>query len=270
MKSKIMRFPQYFWKNRDLCYRLTEREILSRYRGSALGVAWSFITPLAMLTVYTFIFSQVFKARWGEIEQAGPLGFAVNLFAGLIVFNIFSECIQKAPGLILAYPNYVKKVVFPLEILGYVVIGSSFFHAIASLIILIIFKIIAFQSLSLTLLWLPLVWLPLMLGTLSCTWILSALGVFIRDINQIVGICLNMLMFLSPIFFPISALPERWRPLLEINPLAQVIEQTRRVAVQDTNPSLSYLVIGTFIGLVSCEVCFRGFNKSKKAFADVL
>lgn len=269
MGSKL-RFPINFWNNRELWWRLTEREVLGRYRGSVLGVTWSFVTPLAMLAVYTFVFSQVFKARWGGLEQAGPIGFAVNLFAGLIVFNLFSESSMRAPSLIVSNPNYVKKVVFPLEILSCVAIGSSCFHALSSLCILIMFEVIAFKTIPLTLLWLPLVWLPLILGTLACSWFLSAAGVFLRDIGQLIGVIINMLMFLSPVFFPLSALPERWQPLLKINPLAIVIEQTRLVAVQGVNPDFNYLLIGTTITLLACELSFRGFQKSKKTFADVL
>lgn len=266
----ILRFPIALWKHRELWWRLTEREVLGRYRGSALGISWSFITPLAMLAVYTFVFSQVFKARWGGLEQAGPLGFAVNLFAGLIVFNLFSECVSRAPGLVLANPNYVKKVIFPLEILGSVAVGSATFHAITSLIILMVFELIALHQIPITLVWLPFVWLPLVLGALACTWILSAAGVFLRDISQLIGVALNMLMFLSPIFFPVSALPARWQPVLALNPLAIIIEQTRVVAVQRQNPSIYYILGGSLITAAACELSFRAFQKSKGAFADVI
>ena len=268
--KKLLRFPRHAWRHRELWWRLTEREILGRYRGSVLGIAWSFMTPLAMLAVYTFVFSQVFKARWGSLEEAGPLAFAINLFAGLIVFNLLSECAISAPNLVVSKPNYVKKVVFPLEILSFVAVGNASFHALTSLSILLVFELIAFQTIPLTLLWLPLVWLPLILGTLSCSWILSSAGVFLRDLGQLIGVGINMLMFLSPIFFPLSALPERWQPVLRINPLAQVIEQTRRVAVQGDNPSPSYLLTGIIFTLLACELSFRIFQKSKKAFADVL
>ena len=263
-------FPDAIWRNRELWWRLTEREVLGRYRGSIIGIGWSFITPLAMLAVYTFVFSQVFKARWGGLEQAGPMGFAINLFAGLIVFNLFSECANRAPSLIIANQNYVKKVIFPLEVLGSVAVGSASFHAGTSLIILIVFELVAFRQLPITLLWLPLVWLPLLLGSLTCTWILSAAGVFIRDIGQLIGVALNMLMFLSPIFFPVSALPARWQPLLALNPLALVIEQTRKVAVEGKNPDFGYLAIGTLITAIACELSYRAFQKSKGAFADVI
>ena len=270
METMRLKFPGALWRQRELWWRLTEREVLGRYRGSALGIGWSFITPLAMLAVYTFIFSQVFRARWGGLEQAGPLVFAVNLFAGLIVFSLFSECVSRAPGLILANPSYVKKVIFPLEVLGTVAVGSAAFHALSSLVILIAFELVAFRHLPETLLWLPLVWLPLVLGSLACTWVLAAAGVFLRDIGQLIGVALNMLMFLSPIFFPVSALPVRWQPLLGLNPLAQVIEQTRRVAIQGLHPQPGYLVTGIGITILVCELSFRVFQKSKGAFADVI
>lgn len=266
----MLTFPSSLWKNRELWWRLTEREVLGRYRGSLLGICWSIITPLAMLAVYTFVFSQVFKARWGGLEATGPLGFAVNLFAGLIVFNIFSESISRAPGLVVANPNYVKKVIFPLEMLGVVAVSSALFHATTSLIVLIAFELIAFRHLPITLIWLPLVWLPLLVGSLACTWALSAIGVFLRDIGQLVGVGLNMLMFLSPIFYPASALPPHWQTMLKINPLAHIIEQTRRVAIQGQGPQIEYVIIGTLIAFAFCELCFRIFQKSKRAFADVI
>jgi lipopolysaccharide transport system permease protein len=162
-----------------------------------------------MLGVYTFVFSQVFEARWGTLGSDGPLGFAINLFAGLIVFNLFAECINRAPTLVLANPNYVKKVVFPLEVLGTIAVGSAVFQALASLVVLVIFELIAIHHLPITFLFLPLVWTPLLLGCIAITWALAALGVFIRDLSQITSVITSMLMFLSPIFYPVSALPKR-------------------------------------------------------------
>ncbi|MFY8149405.1 MAG: ABC transporter permease [Prochlorococcaceae cyanobacterium] len=266
----LLRFPKSLWDHRELWWRLTEREILGRYRGSILGLGWTLVTPLAMLTVYTFVFSQIFQARWGGIENAGPLGFAVHLFAGLIVFNLFSECVNRAPGLVLANPNYVKKVIFPLDVLGSVAVASSCFHACTSLLVLLAFQFIAYHRIPLTFLWLPIVWIPLVLCSLASTWILAAAGVFLRDIGQLINVALNMLMFLSPIFFPYSALPPKWQPVLGLNPLAQVIEQTRRVLLHGLNPQWPYIIIGLPAALFFCEMSFRIFQKSKKAFADTI
>ena len=266
----FLHFPKSLYRNRELLWRFTDREIKGRHRGSLLGVGWSFLTPLAMLAVYTLVFSQVFKARWGTLEESGALGFAINLFAGLIVFNLFAECINRAGSLITSNTNYVKKVIFPLEILGAVTVGTAMFHAMTSLVILIIFKIIADQHLAFTVLWLPIIWIPLILGTLACTWLLSAAGVFLRDISQIAGLGLNMLMFLSPIFFPIAALPEKLQPFLMINPLAIIIEQTRLVLIRGASPSITYIFFSYLISIAICEYSYRIFSKFKRSFADVM
>lgn len=265
-----IRFPAAIWKHRELIWRLSQREILGRYRGSILGMGWSFLQPLAMLAVYTFVFSQVFKARWGGLEQSGPLAFAVNLFAGLIVFNLFAECTNRAPGLIIANPNYVKKVVFPLEILAPVCLGTATIHAISSLFVLLIFEAASMGRIPLTFLWVPIAWAPLLLISLAGIWILSALGVFLRDIDQLIGVVVSMLMFLSPIFFPLSALPPQWVPVLQLNPLAQAIEQSRAILVLGHAPDATYVIAGILLGTLACEAAYRVFQKAKPAFADVI
>ena len=268
--SMQLHFPRTLWRYRDLWWRLTQREILSRYRGSILGIGWSLTTPLAMLAIYTFVFSQVFKARWGGLENDGALAFAVNLFAGLIVFNLFSECISRSPYLITSNSNYVKKVVFPLEMLTCAAMGSSIFNAGLSLLIMVAFELIAFGKLPLSICWIPIIWTPLILFTIALSWMLAAAGVFLRDIGQIVAVALNMLMFTSPIFFPISALPAKWQTLLKMNPIAIVIEQTRVTSIQGSNPSLVYIATGLVGSILACELSFRAFQKAKRGFADVI
>jgi len=263
-------FIRSLQQHNTLWWRLTQREVIGRYRGSILGWSWSLLNPLLMLGVYTFVFSTVFKARWPDLQQSGSLGFAINLFTGLIVFNLFSECVSRAPTLVLSQPSYVKKVIFPLEVLSAVAVGASAFHACTSLVVLAGFELIATGSIPATALWLPLVWLPLALGCLGLCWLLSALGVFLRDLPQLVSVSLSVLMFLSAVFYPISALPSRWQPLLLANPLVLVIEQTRRVLVRGEHPSLTYVAGGIAIGLVSCELCFRLFQKARRGFADVI
>ena len=270
ISMKPWRSARVLWTNRGLLWRLVEREVLGRYRGSLIGWGWTFLQPLLMLLVYTFVFSQVFVSRWGGQQQGGPLAFAVNLFAGLVVFNLFAECCNKAPSLVIDNPNYVKKVIFPLEILSGVSVGSASFHAASSLVILVIFELLAFRTLPITILLLPVVWLPLILACQGISWILAALAVFLRDISQIVQVLVSMLMFLSPVFFPTSALPPHWRPYLILNPLAQVIEETRRVAIQGKAPDIAYLIIGTLAGLLTAELGCRFFQRAKRAFADVL
>ena len=268
--SAPLRFPAAICRHRELWWQLTVREVTGRYRGSVLSWGWSFITPLLMLAVYTFVFSTVFRARWGDLENQGSLGFAVNLFAGMIAFGLFSESVTQAPGLVLAKPSYVTKVVFPLEILAAVNVAAATIHALSSLAVLAVFTLLAMQQIPVTMLWIPLVWLPLVGGCLAFSWLLSALGVFLRDVGHVVGVACNMLMFLSAVFYPLSALPDRWQPWLGLNPLVAVIEQTRRVAVQGLAPEPDYLALGTLVGLVGCEVGFRCFQRARRGFADVL
>ena len=265
-----MSFVGVLWRDRELLWRLAQREVLGRYRGAALGLYWSMLIPLMMLGVYTVIFSQVFQARWGSLENSGSLGFAINLFAGLIVFNIFSECIGKAPQLLIENPSYVKKIIFPLHILGAAKVLSALLHAAISLAMLVVFQLLATGSLPPTYLWVPAVWLPLALVTLSGTWLLSAAGVFLRDISQATTVLLNLVMFLSPIFYPISQLPPRLRELLHWNPIALTIEQTRQICIDGSGPSWTYLVLGTSLAALACELSFRIFGRAKRAFADVL
>ena len=257
-------------RNPTILWRLTEREVASRYRGSLLGWGWTLLNPLLMLAVYTFVFSTVFKARWPDLQEAGPIGFAINLFAGLIVYNLFAECISKAPTLVLSQPSYVTKVIFPLELLSAVAVGAATFHACTSLVVLGLFELIAQGSIPITALWLPVVWLPLLLGSLGLCWLLSALGVYLRDLPQLVNVGLSVLMFLSAIFYPVSALPDRWQPVLSLNPLVLVIEQTRGILVAGQRPSLFYLALGLPLSVVLCEMCFRLFQKARRGFADVM
>lgn len=268
--QQSLHFTRSLLRNRELWWRLSEREIAGRYRGSILGWGWSLLTPLLMLGVYTFVFSTVFKARWGDLEQAGSLGFAINLFAGLITFNIFAECATQAPTLILGNANYVTKVIFPLETLSAVSVTAALFHACTSTIILLAFELIAIHQVPLTVLWLPLVWLPYVLGCLAMSWCVSALGVFLRDLGQVIGVMVSMLMFMSAVFYPLSALPQSLQTVLALNPLVLVIEQSRRVLVQGMPPSIIYLLLGSVLMLGLCELSFRLFKKAQRGFADVL
>ena len=270
MMTISLRFPAAVSRQRELWWRLTEREIAGRYRGSVLGWSWTFLTPLLMLAVYTFVFTEVFKSRWGNMEHAGPLGFAINLFAGLIVFNVFAETASKSPSLVLENSALVTKVIFPVEVLSAVCVTAACFHALTSLAVLILFCLVANGGVPLTMLWLPLVWLPLALGCLGMGWLLSALGVFLRDLGQVVAVVVSLMMFMSTVFYPLSALPSHWRPLLKLNPLVQVIEQTRQVAINGDPPSVLYLCLGIPIALLGCEISFRLFQKAKRGFADVL
>lgn len=258
-----------FWCNRSLIKALVWREVVGRYQGSFLGILWSFINPVFMLAIYTFVFSVVFKMRWIAGSDS-KTEFALILFAGLMVFNLFAECISRSPGLILSNTNYVKKVVFPLEILPLVALGSSFFHTLVSLAVWLIFYII-FMGIPHATAWLlPLILVPLLLLTLGIGWVLSSLGVFFRDVGQMVGLGVTALMFLSPIFFPLSALPKEYQSLLKLNPLTLVVEQVRDVLYWGKIPNFSTYGIYLVISILVAWGGFAWFQKTRKGFADVL
>jgi lipopolysaccharide transport system permease protein len=259
------------WRNRSLTYQLTKREVLGRYRGSVLGLGWSLFHPLIMLAIYTFVFSVVFRARWpGMTGNSGTIDFALALFVGMILHALFAECVNRAPNLIISNVNYVKKVVFPLEILPWVAMGSAVFHGVISLIVLLVILVIAHGTVPLTVLLIPFVILPLLCVTLGVAWFLSSLGVYLRDMGQVIGINTSIMMFLSPVFYPASAVPPTFRPLIYVNPLTFIIEQTRDLVFIGKLPSWSGLLMYAIGGLVIAWAGFAWFQKTRKGFADVV
>lgn len=252
---------------------MIKREIIGRYRGSFLGLLWTFINPILMLAIYTFVFGIVFKVRFDPQNSniyEDKFSFALLLFTGLILFNLFSECLSRAPGLILSNVNYVKKVIFPLEILPLVSLGSALFHAGISFLVLIIFLLIINHPVHLTLILLPIIVLPLLLVTIGLSWMLTSIGVFVRDIGQFIGLALTMLLFLSPIFYPASALPESIRDYLFLNPLTFIIEQARSVILYGQMPHWIGLIAYYVLAVSIAWAGLTWFHKTRKGFADVL
>ena len=258
------------WRNRQLIAQMTRREVVGRYRGSVLGIAWSFFNPLLMLVIYTFVFSVIFKARWGIGVQESKIDFAIMLFIGMIIHGLFAECINRAPGIIISNVNYVKKVVFPLEILSWVAFGSALFHAAVSLVVLIVAQLIFRGHIPFTALLFPVVMLPLIFATIGLAWFLSSLGVFMRDIGQITGIITTVLLFISGVFFPISTLPEPYRTWVVLNPLAVIIEEGRNVLILGNLPDPVIWCVMMTLGLFIAWAGYAWFQKIRKGFADVL
>jgi len=259
-----------FWKNRQLIWQLTRREVIGRYRGSILGLAWSFFNPLLMLFVYTFVFSVVFKARWGTSSDESRTDFAIILFTGMIVFGLFAEIVNRAPALIISNVNYVKKVVFPLEVLSWVSLGTMIFHSLVSLFVLLLTQLIVNHSLPWTILFFPLVLLPLIFASLGVSWFLAALGVYVRDIGQLTTVFTTVLMFISAVFYPISALPANYQTLLKLNPLVLIITESRNVLIYGILPDWTSLGLALLAGFSMATVGFWWFQKTRKGFADVL
>lgn len=253
---------------RQLLKDLVTREIQSRYRGTVLGFAWLVVYPVLMMGVYSFVFGGVFKSRWTNQGSMGE--FVIMLFCGLIVFTIFSEVANRAPSTITGNPNFVKKVVFPLELLPLVSLGAALFNALISFVILCLLILVVNFGIPATAVFAPLILLPLLLMTAGVAWGLAALGVFFRDLGQMVGIITSMMLFLSPVFFPVASAPQAARWLLNFNPLTYPIEEMRHVLILGTLPDWGHL--GLYL-LAAVAVAWAGlwmFQRSRLAFADVL
>lgn len=258
------------WSHRTLIKQLTKREINGRYRGSFFSIAWSFFNPLLMLSIYTFVFSFVFQTRWGIDPQENSSDFAIILFVGLIIHSLLAEVLSRASTQILNHANYVKKVVFPLEILSVVNVASALFHTIISFAVLLVamtfFSIVPSSSAILA----PLTLLPIVPLLLGLSWIVSSLGVFIRDISQITSLAITALMFLAPMFYPIEVIPQELQKFILFNPITVPITETRNVLIFQRHPDW---VAVSFYWLISLFISWFGFycfQKSRKGFSDVV
>jgi lipopolysaccharide transport system permease protein len=256
--------------NRQLIFQMTRRDVIGRYKGSVMGVLWSFFNPLFLLAVYTFVFSVVFKARWAGGVPQSKSDFAILLFMGMIIHTLFAETLSRAPTLIVANVSYVKKIVFPLEILPVVALGVALFHAVVSVAVLTIFFVVANGYVHWTTIFLPLVVLPLIVLTLGGAWALASLGVFLRDVAQPISLIMTVLMFASPVFYPLSALPIKIRPWLILNPLTFIIEQSRAVMIYGQLPDWAGLGLYSVVAVVVAWIGYAWFQKTRKGFANVL
>jgi len=266
--TSLVSLVQSLWRNRQLIVQMTKREVVGRYKGSVMGLAWSFFNPVFMLVVYTFVFSVIFKSRWGGDESRTL--FALVLFVGMIVLGLFSEVVNRAPSIILANVNYVKKVVFPIEVLPVIAMGAALFHTLISLSVLLIAFLLFNGFLHWTVIFTPLILLPLVIMTLGISWMLAAIGVFLRDVSQTIGLITTVLMFLSPVFYPVTAVPERFRPFIMANPLTFIIEQAREVVIWGHLPNWIGLGAYTLVATMLAWAGYALFQKTRKGFADVL
>jgi lipopolysaccharide transport system permease protein len=258
------------WARRDLTRQFAMRFFHARYRGTYLGMAWAILLPLLMLAVFTFIFNFVFTARGADPTETRSQ-YAVWLFCGMVIYAIFSETVVRSCSLVLENPNYVTKVVFPLEILPAASLGSSLLFASFGMGLVLIGTAVFFGSVHWTLVLLPLVLLPLISLTLGVSWFLASLGVFIRDIGNVTSIIVgNLLFFLTPIFYRVEHLPEHLQGAAMLNPLAIIVAASRDVVVYGRVPNMTHLGLTTVISLATMQLGYAWFMKSKRGFADVL
>ncbi len=253
-------------KHRTLLGQLIKRDVLIRYRGAMFGVLWMFLSPLLMLAIFAFVFGQIFQARWPQQPEGLP--FWLMLFSGLIVFNLFADSVSRSPNAVRSYPSYVKKIIFPVEILPLVPVGAGLVHAAFNVLILAVALAWA-GHLSLSGSWFPLLMLPVLLLSTGLSWFLAAWGVFIKDMNQIVPLLVQMTLFLSPVLYPASAVPSFLRPAYQLNPLGAVIEAAR-AAILGLPVSWAVWFVALGLGVVICIFGYMFFQHSRDEFADVL
>lgn len=258
------------WKNRSLIWQLLKRDVQARYRGSALGLLWALATPIIMLSIYTFVFQTVFKSRWSDTQGETTLSFAIILFLGLSIHGLLSETLTKSPLLIVGNQNFVKKIVFPLPILSWVTLLSGLVTFFISFSLLLILILIELKTIPLTALLMPIILLPYWILMLGISWILAALGVYLRDIQQITGTLATFLLFLSPIFYSTSILPESFQSLIFLNPLSYVVEASREVLIYGVLPSFRGLIIYSVVAIAVGYLGNYFFRKVSPGFADVL
>ncbi len=253
-------------RQRYLLGQLIKRDVLVRYRGAYFGLLWIFLNPLILLAIFVFVFGQIFEARWPSQSHGIPL--ALNVYCGLIAFNLFAETVARAPTAVRAHPSYVKKILFPLDILPVVPLGAGLVHAAFNTLLLAV-ALLWVGQLHATLLWFPLLILPLLLFALGLAYFVAAWGVFIKDMSQIVPVFVQMLLFLSPVFYPVEAVPTPLQPLYLHNPLGAVIESLRDAAVaQPIDWAAWSVALG--VGALAFMAGHAFFQRSREEFADVL
>jgi len=257
-------------RHRHLISQLVWREVLARYRGTQLGFAWSFLNPLLLLVVYTYVFCVVLKAQWPNDGQQSYFSFALTLFVGLTAFNVFTEILMRAPTLVLSCPNYVKRVVFPLEVLVVIILCSALVTFATSFITVLIAEVVLQGVPSWTIVLFPITLLPILLLALGFGWLLASIGVFLRDIGQSVGLIVQVLSFTTPIFYPVTSIPRSLRSVMLYNPLATSVEAFRCVMLWGKQPNWVELGFAIAFGLVCCQLGYAFFMCTKKAFADVI
>jgi lipopolysaccharide transport system permease protein len=260
---------KHLFGHRYLIAQLTRRDVLLKYRGSYLGIGWSFLYPLLLLAAFTFVFGKVLGSRWPQSEGHGGAPLSLIMYCGLIVFNVFSEVAGAAPRLIQGYQSYVKKIVFPVEILPVVLVATACTHAVINLVILLL-AVALMGNMHITLLLIPIVMLPMVFFAFGIAWLLAAAGVFIRDLSHVMPVFIQIFMFLSPVFYAVSTVPEYLHWFYWINPLSAVIEDLRIVALSGEMPNWGKWILTLLVSLITAIVGYASFQRGREEFADAL
>ena len=261
----------YFFPSHHLTLikKMAQRDIWAHYRGSIIGLSWVLLTPILMLSVYVFAFRVAFNARWPGAENS-TIEFALQVYTGLIIYNLFAQSVSRAPGLIIEHTTFVKKVLFPIQSLAWSTVLTNAFHAVFSIVVLLAVSVITGHSMSIALIALPITLGPIIPLLLGLVWIVSATGVYFRDLNQIISLAVTLLIFLSSVFYPFDSLPPEWQPWLMLNPLSSILEQSREVILSGNWPDWPVIVKSWVAGLFMALLGAIWFRQLRKGFADVL
>lgn len=269
--NRIQKYLVNLYKSKDLLIELTKRDFQQRYKGSLLGVIWALLSPLLMLGVYSFIFVSVFKSRWGNSSvEDGNMLYTMMIFAGLVPFQIFSESVNRSVSLLAQSANYIKKVVIPIEILPASIVLSTVINSTFSIALLVVGKLLFLNTPNWTLVFLPLVLIPILLLSLGFALIVASFGIYLRDLVYIVGLIVNILFYMSPIFYSPEALPEKFRFIIHLNPISPIINYFRDVFVNGELFTISSYLISLLISFVFFILGLIIFNYLRKGFADVI
>jgi lipopolysaccharide transport system permease protein len=252
----------------ELILSLARREIAARYKGSVLGIIWAVLTPVVMIAIFTFIFAGIFGARFGA--SGSPWDYALYLFCGLLPWTMFQETLQASATTIVTHANLVKRVVFPLETLPIAQALSALANQLSGTLALLVAVVAIHQKLHASILWLPILVIPQLVLTLGAAWLIAALGVFLRDIAQGISLFLMAWMYLTPIIYPESIVPEAYRRIININPFTPLIRSYRRVLIEGAPPDWPGLAYFTAFALASFLFGYWWFARTRKNFADVI
>jgi lipopolysaccharide transport system permease protein len=256
-------------EHRSLTFQLAKRDVLGRYRGASFGLLWALMSPFLMLMVYTFAFGTVLKSRWPQIE-AGSSHYSIILFVGILIHGFFAECLTRSPELVVSNSNYVKRVIFPLEVLPWPMALSALFHTGMNVVVFSILQLILDGHMDWTIIFLPVVVFPLFVLMLGISWFMAAVGVYFRDIGQVTGVLATAMFFLSSAIMPMEVVPQAYRWIFFINPVTFIINQARNVMLWDHLPDWIGLGIYLVIAIAIAYLGHAFFEKTKRGFADVL
>lgn len=270
MVRRYIPFVFDLWKHRELLLQFTLRNVETRHKGSHLGLLWAVLNPLLSLALYVFIFGYVLGGSFKVIPGETKVDYSLAIFVGMSLFRLVAESIGGAPGVIASNPNFVKKVVFPLELLPAAMLGEAFIHFAISLALALLGIAVFGPGLTAGAFWLPVIFLPVLMLGLGIAWLFSALGVFFRDLAQVTQSVTMALMFSSAVFYPVSAIPGPAWEILKFNPLIHAIELSRNAALWNLPVSLSSLAFLYGSGFVACFAGYAVFRRLRPAFADVL